>query len=44
MRNMNTRRQTKPSGFSFPVVQNVVSFAEMEIQGELNLKFIAEKV
>ena len=31
MRNMNTRRQTKPSGFSFPVVQNVVSFAEMEI-------------
>jgi transcription initiation factor TFIID TATA-box-binding protein len=27
-----------------PVVQNVVSFAEMEVQGELNLKQIAEKV
>jgi len=29
--NMTAHRQLKPSGFSFPIVQNVVSFAEMEI-------------
>lgn len=28
----------------YPIVQNVVSFAEMELEGDLNLKYIAEKV
>ena len=41
---MSNRRQNKPSELTFPIVQNVVSFAEMEIQGDLNLKYIAEKV
>lgn len=38
---IRNRRQNKTSELTYPIVQNVVSFAEMNIEGELNLKLLA---
>jgi len=43
-KHMRSRRESKKSELMLPLVQNVVSFAEMEIEGKLNLKVIAEKI
>lgn len=41
---MTSRRQNKTSKLTYPIIQNVVSFAKMDIEGELNLKYLAEKI
>ena len=43
-KHLQKRRENKKSELTYPMVQNVVSFAEMEIEGSLNLKAIAEKI